>query len=317
MLNALPGQSHLEHNHGERVADDERSERGCQAGPVAGQAKGGETARRAARDLLRALQSLQPLERFPDSWREWTELQLARRSLPAGKIAVSGAGVSVAGAVAGREQLVARWRQLALWDRAHGWKTAGVGFPPSDEELQRCEADLPEAERSRILRGLPEPSIERSWADVRAEIVAPVRESLPTLLEPAIAAVLAAGGSAEPLRALERDPLMHADTVAAAVAELHRAVPQRRDSKAGRDQSQSLQANALAVVGMFEDPDSGHYRPGWTHADVAGVLGRPASALNGKQRDGTYRLPDYMRRYKQRGADVEERRRRMRQRTRS
>lgn len=91
-------------------------------------------------------------------------------------------------------------------------------------------------------------------------------------------------------------------------------VASREDRKGTRDESQSLQAQALAAVDMFEDPDSGNHRPNWTHKDVASTLGRRPSALNGRQRDGSYRLPDYMHRYKEHCAGAEDRRGRMRQR---
>lgn len=93
------------------------------------------------------------------------------------------------------------------------------------------------------------------------------------------------------------------------------AVGKRENRKAIRDQSESLQVQAVAAVDTFENPDSGgDHNPDWTHKDVAGVLGVSVAALNGRQRDGSYRLPDYMRRYKEHRADPEGRRRSARER---
>lgn len=146
------------------------------------------TPQRAARDLLRVLESLQPWERFPEDLADWTPGQRSERGAPMpGNYLIEWDGGFIEGH--DREHLVAEWES-----------------------------------RTGQKRGRGQPVVRRSPVDLRREWVLALHTGLEVFLGPAIAAVLAAGGSAEPLRELERDPLLHVDTVAAAVAELRLSV---------------------------------------------------------------------------------------------
>lgn len=76
-----------------------------------------------------------------------------------------------------------------------------------------------------------------------------------------------------------------------------RDVEERATQKRNRASEQSLDAQAVAVVDMFEDPRSRDYRPGWRVKDVAEILKCASQALTSKQRDRvTPRCPKFARR---------------------
>jgi hypothetical protein len=93
--------------------------------------------------------------------------------------------------------------------------------------------------------------------------------------------------------------------------------PVRPKAKAPRNREASLDAMAVAVVDMFEDPTSADHRPNWAPKDVVEVL-RPkrptltTPALIGKQRDGTRRCPKFWDRWQDQKAKAAERRGRLR-----
>lgn len=141
------------------------------------------TPRRAAADLLAILKDLPPWERFPEDWSTWTASQAHQRARPAPGFVV----------VADREAHASDLtRVLKEWETSTGRK---------------------------VVPGR-EPRVHRSPIDERRQLVQGLRTGFDVFVPQAITAVLAAGGNAAPLRELERDEELHADTVAAAVREL-------------------------------------------------------------------------------------------------
>jgi hypothetical protein len=148
----------------------------------------------AVAQLMRVLASIPPWERFPSDLTKWTTTQIAARAKP-----MQG--------------------NLLIADRANG--SFEIEKPARHRE--RMVAEWEQRTGRKPTRDLPR--IRRSPIDERRDLVAAMRTGFEVFLPPAIVAVLAAGGRAEPLRELERDDELHADTVSAAVTELRFAVP--------------------------------------------------------------------------------------------
>ncbi|MCA3009530.1 MAG: hypothetical protein INH34_14240 [Phycisphaerales bacterium] len=135
------------------------------------------------------LQAIAPWERFPADPGEWTASQVQARARPwPGFLRV-----------AGRDQ-------------------AGRAFELELEDERELRKEW--ARRTGRRATATAPRIQRSPTDERRAFVRSLQPGLSVLVASAVAAVLAAGGSAAPLRALELDAELHADTVEAAVAEV-------------------------------------------------------------------------------------------------
>lgn len=151
------------------------------------------TPKQAVADLLDVLLSVPPWERFPADPDEWTSSQIRERGRPRqGHVMV--AGVTKDGEafeVELRDDRRQNDRLVRVWEQRTG---------------RRRTAKVPKILRSAI--------------DERRQLHAGFDVFVPQ----AIKAVVAAGGNAAPLRELERDEELHADTVAAAVAELRRMI---------------------------------------------------------------------------------------------
>ena len=179
------------------------------------------TPARAVADLFEILNGIPTWERFPDDPGDWAPSQVRERGRPMpGYVLVTGVderGERCRVELGDDSPVVRVWVRLeaARRSRWHRDQTRAI-----EREWESTVSEWEGLSGRRFPRTAPK--FRRSPIEGRRQMVRGLRTGLDLFVPQAIVAVVAAGGNAAPLRQLERDEELCADTVAAAMVELRR-----------------------------------------------------------------------------------------------